>query len=298
MSGRAVLLVVNPAAGGGRAAKVAPKVEAALRADGCQLRTEFTRELADADVLAASALDRGETVVSLGGDGLVGRLAGALAGTDGVLGVLPGGRGNDFLRSLGLPRDPVAACAAITHGVVRRVDVGDVDGRPFATIATVGFDSVANQLANDAHYIRGQAVYLYAALRALASWTPATFSIDCDGEVSTVTGWTVLAGNANYYGGGMKVAPGARLDDGALEVVTIGAISKRGFVRALPKVFSGQHVKVPAVTVRSVSTLRIEADRAFTMYADGDPIGDLPVTVTVRPAALQVLALPTPEPKR
>lgn len=262
------------------------------------MRAELTRDLPHAEDLAAHAVAEGQTVVSLGGDGLAGRLAGALAGTDGVLAVLPGGRGNDFARALGLPKDPVAACAAVTDGVLRRVDVADVNGQPFATIATVGFDSVANRIANDARFVRGTVVYMYAATRAMVSWKPATFTLDHDDTTSTVTGWSVVAANTSCYGGGMRIAPTAQLDDGALEVVTIGSIGKGRFLRALPKVFSGQHVTEPGVEVRSVHRLRVAADRPFTMYADGEPIGDLPVTITVRPHALQVLVLPGNETSR
>ena len=118
----------------------------------------------------------------LSGDGLVGTVAGALHGTDGVLGVLPGGRGNDFARVLGIPFEIEAACAVLAEGTVRSVDLGAVGDRPFIGVASVGFDSEANHIANRTRAVRGNLVYLYSALRALAAWRPAHFALELDGE--------------------------------------------------------------------------------------------------------------------
>src|SRR5688572_14551830 len=141
-------LIVNPNAGGGRAAKVLPDVEAALRGHGFDVTVTTTTGLEHACRLAGATARDGGLAVTLGGDGLVGCVAGELAGTDGVLGVLPGGRGNDFARVLEIPADPVEACGVLARATERRIDVGDVDGRPFIGIASCGFDSDANRIAN------------------------------------------------------------------------------------------------------------------------------------------------------
>lgn len=288
---RRVRLIVNPSAGGGRAAKVLPDVEAALRGHGLPVRTERTRSLEHAVELARDAAAEGEVAVTLSGDGLVGAVAGALRGLDGaVMGVLPGGRGNDFARVAGIPRDVVAACDVIATGVERAVDVGDVEGRTFIGIASLGFDSDANRIANEAPSQLGPLVYLYGALRALVSWRHATFDVEVDGQQVRVTGWSVGAANSKAYGGGMYAAPDADLHDGALDVVCLGATSRRRFVATvLPRVFKGTHVQLPEATVLRGAEARISADRPFTVYADGDPIGELPCTIRAVPDAVRVL---------
>lgn len=285
-----VALIVNPAAGGGRAAAVLPEVLAVFGRLGLPTRAEETTDLDHARTLAAAAAAAGETVVTLGGDGLLGAVAGVLAGTDAVVGVLPGGRGNDFARVLGIPSEPAAACAVIASGRTAALDVGEVDGRAFVGIASCGFDSDANRIANESTIVKGNLVYAYAALRALAEWRPARFEVTLDGrETLAFTGYSVVAANSKAYGGGMYVAPDAELDDGLLDLVLTGRVSKRRFLLNLPKVFKGTHVAEPAVAVRRAAEVRIAADRPFTVFADGDPIAELPATIRIRPAALQVL---------
>ncbi|MDQ6776869.1 MAG: diacylglycerol kinase family lipid kinase, partial [Actinomycetota bacterium] len=225
-----------------------------------------------------------------GGDGLVGAVADALAHTDGVLGVLPGGRGNDFARVLGIPLEPVAACAVLQTGVERALDLGEVDGRRFVVIASCGFDSDCNRIANETRYVRGNLVYVYSALRGLAGWRPARFRLELDAEEPvSLLGYSVVIANSKSYGGGMKIAPDASLDDGLFDVITIADMPKLRFLRLLPTVFKGRHVRAPEVSVRRARELHLSADRPFTLYADGDPIAELPVTLRVLPRAVHVI---------
>jgi YegS/Rv2252/BmrU family lipid kinase len=287
-------LLVNPSSGGGRALKALPRVRARLGELGLEHALHETRSLDHARELAAAAAEQGRTVVTLSGDGLVGAVAGVLRGRDATLGVLPGGRGNDFARVAGIPRDPVAACDVLVQGTARPIDVGEVVGadgvaRTFIGIASLGFDSDANRIANEAPSRLGPLVYLYGALRALAAWKPATFELELDGEPVTVRGWSVAGANSAAYGGGMYVAPDAALDDGLLDVVTSAETGKATFLRVLPKVFKGRHVDEPSVEVRRAREVRVRADRPFEVYADGDPIGALPATIRAVPGALRVL---------
>jgi YegS/Rv2252/BmrU family lipid kinase len=287
---RRISLIVNPASGGGRAAKVLPAVEAELRARGVELHTERTRDIEHVRELAVAAADAGEVAVTLSGDGCVGVVAGVLRERPGaVMGVLPGGRGNDFARVAGIPLDPVQACAVIADGVERDIDLGDVDGRPFIGIASLGFDSEANRIANEAPARLGNLVYAYGAVRALISWKPARFDVTIDGEVHVFSGWSVAAANSGAYGGGMLLAPNAKLDDGELDVVLTEESSKLRFLRGLPKVFKGTHVNEPTVHVLRGAEVHVRADRPFTIYADGDPIGELPATIRAVPKAVRVL---------
>lgn len=290
---RDVALLCNPSAGGGRAAKLLPRAERALRALGVCCHSEVTRDLAHGHELARAAAAAGEVTVTLSGDGLVGCVVGALRDVPGsVLGILPGGRGNDTARALGLPPQIDAACAVIAGGTERNLDVGDVGGRSFIGVASLGFDSDANRIANDAPSWLGKLVYVYGAMRALATWKPATFALRLDGQPLSCTGYSVAACNSGRYGGGMRIAPDASLDDGLLDIVLIGAHSKRNFLRTLPTVFSGDHVRHPAVRVLRGRELHVDADRPFTVYADGDPIGETPLTIRVVPHALRVLVPP------
>jgi YegS/Rv2252/BmrU family lipid kinase len=287
---RPVALLVNPSAGGGRAARALPLVQARLRALGLDVETSATRDIAHARSLATEAARAGRVVAALGGDGLLGCVADALRQVPGaVLGVLPGGRGNDFARTVGIPLDAKAACAVIAHGEARPIDLGLAGDRAFIGIASLGFDSDANRIANQAPAQLGRLVYVYGLVRALAAWKHASFTVEVDGERVSFSGWSVAAANSKAYGGGMLLAPDARLDDGALDVVLISDIGKWAYVRTAPSVFKGTHVRNPAVRVLRGAEVRVESDRPFVVYADGDPIGETPITLRAAPGALRVL---------
>jgi YegS/Rv2252/BmrU family lipid kinase len=239
---------------------------------------------------AAAAAEAGETVVAIGGDGLVRILAGEVMNTKSALGIIPSGRGNDFARVLDIPAAPVEAARLILHGRERMIDVADVDGRPFVGIASVGFDSEANRLANETKVVKGNLVYLYAGLRTLVEWKPSRFDVVVDGEQHSVTGYGVAVANSKAYGGGMLLVPHAELDDGRLDVLFSGQDSKLHHLGLIPKLFKGKHVDDPHLRWLSGSEIQISADRPFTVYADGDPIGELPVTVRVSKQSLRVIA--------
>lgn len=182
------------------------------------------------------------------------------------------------------------ACRILTEGVARALDLGEVNGNTFIGIASCGFDSDANRIANETKVVRGNLVYAYGALRALLGWRPARFTLRFDGDSArTFTGYTVAAANSKSYGGGMVIAPDASLTDGRLDVVLVGDVPKLRFLRLLPTVFKGEHVKQPGVEVVRAAEITVEADRPFTVYADGDPIAQLPATIRIRPGAVKVL---------
>jgi diacylglycerol kinase family enzyme len=180
--------------------------------------------------------------------------------------------------------------AVLAGGAVRRLDLGEASGRVFIGIASCGFDSEANRIANRTRLVRGNLVYAYGALRALVGWKPATFTVRLDpGGERTVTGYTIAAASSRAYGGGMLLAPQASLEDGLLDVVMVAHVPRRRFLRLLPTVFRGEHVRQPNVRVERARSVSIAADRPFTVYADGDPIAELPVTVRALPRALRVI---------
>jgi YegS/Rv2252/BmrU family lipid kinase len=287
---RPVCLIVNPSAGGGRTARLLPAVEAALRGHGIGFRVERTHSIEHARELARSTLPGGEVAAAMGGDGLISAVAGELRHTDGVLAVLPGGRGNDFARKLGLGSDPVAACDVLAEEREQRVDVADIEGHAYLGIASSGLDSDAGDIANATRLKLGQLVYVYATLRAVRAWRPAHWEVVIDGAPRSFTGYSVAVANSGVFGGGMYLAPDAKLDDGLLDVVMIGDLPKRTYLAALPKVFTGAHVREPGVEILQAREVAFHADRPFNVQADGDPIADLPATVRVQPGALRVLA--------
>ena len=280
---------MNPNAAGGKPLRVLGDVEAELATLGLPHRVIESRDIEHGGDLAREAAAAGEVIVALGGDGLVGSLAGALRGT-GLMGVLPGGRGNDFARALDIPQDVRAACRVLATGSERVLDLGEANGRPFACIASAGYDSVANRIANDTKALRGNLVYAYAAVCALAGWKPANFMLRLDGEQRRFRGYNVAVANSAYYGGGMKVAPDADPSDGILEVVMIHHVAKRRFATNLPKVFSGRHVHSPNVHVARARVVELEADRPFDVYADGDPLTKLPARITTIPGGMRLIA--------
>jgi YegS/Rv2252/BmrU family lipid kinase len=286
---RRLVLVMNPSAAGGRPLRLLPRVEQELQALGLTYRVVSTRDMKHAAQTAAEAAAQGETVVALGGDGLVGTLGGAVR-TTGAIGVLPGGRGNDFARALSIPDEIGAACHVLAEGSERRLDLGEANGRPFVCIASTGFDSEANRIANEARFIKGNLVYLYAALRATAAWRPARFTVRLDDDSRQFEGYTVAAANSRFYGGGMCMAPEADMNDGLLDVIFVEWSSKLRFLANLPKVFSGKHVAVDGVKAFRAREVEISANRPFDVYADGDPVTELPATVRILPGELRVIA--------
>jgi YegS/Rv2252/BmrU family lipid kinase len=289
MARRPLCLIVNPSAGRGRAAKLLPQIEQALRARGMSFRVERTHSLDHSRELARSALEAGEVAAALGGDGLLGAVAGELRGTEGVLGVLPGGRGNDFARKLGIGPEFERACDVLAGGRERSVDVAVAGDRTYLGIASAGFDSDVQDVANATRVPLGELIYVYATLRALGGWRDARWHVAIDGQEHSFDGYSVAVANSGVFGGGMYLVPDASLDDGLLDVVLTRAAPKRSFLACLPKVFKGTHVDNPSFTFLKAREVSFRADRPFAAFADGDPIADLPVTIRVVPRALKVL---------
>ena len=214
-------------------------------------------------------------------------LAGALKGTDAALALVPCGRGNDFARVLEIPDDPAAAARVAVEGSERLLDVADLDGTPFVGIASFGFDSDANRIANNARVIKGDAVYFYARCARSPSGGPRTSR--CGRRAAR--GGGLLGGGRQLegiWGRHVRVAQ-ADLDDGKLDVMLCTDVSKRTFLRDLPKVFKGTHLDLPYVRSLRGSVIEVASDRPFVIYADGDPIGATPATVRVESRCLRVV---------
>ncbi|MFJ3309989.1 YegS/Rv2252/BmrU family lipid kinase [Streptomyces sp. NPDC086549] len=286
--------VVNPTAGGSSAAAALLQVARVLREAGAELETEYSRSLAHAQDIARGAGERGRVVLAVGGDGIAGGIGGALSGTDTVFGLVPAGRGNDFARALDLPADPEALARILLDGEPRRVDTIELrsavhDGTVVLGSVYAGVDALANRHANHARLLRGAASYYAGGLRAVTTWRPAEYRVTVDGQEHAHRGYTVVAANSAYYGSGRMIAPGARLDDGMLEIVMIREAPRRLFFALMNELESGAHVARPEVRILRGREIRIEADRAVPYGADGEVEAVLPVTARVLPGALKVL---------
>jgi len=190
---RRLALIVNPSAGGGRASRRLDAVRVALDARGLDHHFALTTSLEDGAERALAAAAGGETPVVMSGDGMVAHVGGVLAGSGTAMGIVPGGRGNDLARVLGIPKDPAGAVAVLAGGVEREIDVGQANGKRFLGIASAGYDSDANRIANDARLIKGRLVYFYAAIRAMIAWKHAAFEVVVDGERCSFRGFSFAA---------------------------------------------------------------------------------------------------------
>ncbi len=285
-------VLVNPASARGKALRLLPRVEAALDVRRIDFRVQRTRGLEHGVEQALLAVEAGEVPVVMSGDGLIGAIGGAMAGSQTPLGILPGGRGNDLARVLGIPDEPEGAVEVLIAGHAREIDVGEANGHRFLGIASAGFESEANRIANESRLLRGNLVYAWAALRALARWKPVRFTVGVGEERIRFAGYSVSAANSRAYGGGMFIAPDADLADGEFDVVTIGEVGKLKFLGNLPKVFKGTHVEEDEVRVFRASRLELSASRPLAVYADGEHLTDLPASLRLLPRALSVLAPP------
>jgi YegS/Rv2252/BmrU family lipid kinase len=293
-AGMPLTLLVNPHSAGGKSLQLLPALEAALDSRRAEFRVQRTKSLEHGVEQALGAVEAGELPVVVSGDGMIGAVGGAMAGCDVPLGFVPAGRGNDLARVLGVPTDPAAAVEMILAGHSRRIDVGEANGRRFLGIVSVGFDSEATRIANETRLLRGNLVYAYALLRTLVTWKAARFTIVVGETRRRVSGFSVSVANSRAYGGGMYIAPDAELDDGEFDVVTIGEMSKLRSVLSMPRHYKGTHTELEEVDVFRAPRIELSASRPFGVYADGERVADLPVSLRVLPSALSVL-VPGPD---
>jgi diacylglycerol kinase (ATP) len=292
---RRIALVGNPTAGKGRARELGTSAAALLRSEGHDVE-DCTRDSAAASLASArTAVEAGVDVVAVvGGDGMVHLGVNAVAGTSTALAVLAAGTGNDVATSLGLPvHDITASVRTALDGVPRRIDAvrqTDPSGenRWFAGVLCGGFDAIVNERANGWRWPRGRLRYNLAIARELPMFRPLPYELELDGERWDTKAMLVAIGNGPRYGGGMRIAPDASYDDGLLDVVVVGPLSIVGLMRAFPTIYSGQHVRNPAVTVRRARRVRLSTP-GITAYADGERFAPLPLTLEAVPGAVTVM---------
>jgi diacylglycerol kinase (ATP) len=301
-------LIVNPAAGRGRAVRAVPHATATLAAAGASYDVCVSASLAHAAELAAQAASSGSVIVAVGGDGMAGALAGTAARLGATYGIIPAGRGNDLARVLGIPFDPVAAATTLAAASTRQIDLIGVTGPDGAEIIVAGsvycgVPSVAGEIANAARWLRGSLVYPVAALRAVATWHPARFEVTGEAGRHNFAGYAVVIANSAYFGAGMKVAPPACIDDGVLDLVLMRHGPKLAFVRALSKIKDGSHTALAEVSLERDSEVTLTIDRPMPVAADGETLpfasplpAFTPLRIRALPGALRVIAPPVVAP--
>lgn len=306
VSGRRFHFLVNPAAGGGAAPGAVVPVARHLRDAGAEVEVTYSPGPKATSGLVERAVAAGAIVVGVGGDGLVSSLTGEVAARGGTLGLVPAGRGNDFARMLAVPEDPAGQARLLLEAAPRAVDLlavsgsvnGNGDERVVAGSVYAGVDARAAAIVDRAHWLPGRLQYPYAAVRALLTYRPAKYRVVVDGAAGEYDAATVVVANSAYYGKGMRIAPGAAVDDGLLDVIVIEAASKRELIRALPTVYDGGHVHRDEVHVLQGARIELSADASppVPTGGDGEPLpplpglGGAPLVIEVRPGALTVLA--------
>lgn len=288
---REIALLTNPSAGKGAGSRTAAIALPRLREAGFRVQELQGRDGIEALDMARVAVASGvESLVVVGGDGMVHMAAQALAGTGVNLGIIPAGTGNDVARYLDIPRkDPQAATDVVVGSHVRTIDLARSGGTYFVTVLAAGFDSLVNERANRMHWPRGQMRYNLATLAELRVFEPLHYTLELDGDVRRLDAMLVAVGNGPSFGGGLRITHGAEIDDGMLDVVIIKPMSKPDLVRTYPKLYTGGHTRHPQYEHHRVRTVTVAA-AGVVAYADGERLGALPLTVEVVPRALRVLA--------
>jgi diacylglycerol kinase (ATP) len=289
---RGARLVVNPGGGRGRTGRHLARLRGLAAARGLEL--ELSTDVASLEAAgrraAADGLDR---LLVAGGDGTLHHALQGLARSGTALAILPLGSGNDLAAALGIPADLDAAFELALDGAPRAIDLGQVGGRFFAGVAGVGFDSEVNRYANRVRRLRGRAIYLWAVLRTLRGFRAPAMRIEHDGGGFVGRAMFVAVANSGRYGGGMRIAPGALLDDGRLDLVIVREMPRHVLLRVFPRVFRGGHTGHAAVEIVRTARVAVALDRPLTAYGDGEPllaVGAEPVDFEVAPAALRVVA--------
>ena len=285
-----VSLIVNPVSGRGRGARVAERVSRTLRDRGFPHDLCFSRSPTDPAELARKAVrDRAQIVVGVGGDGLINQIANELVGSETALGVIPAGVGNDFARGVGIPLGVEDACAVLTRGKARRVDVGRVGERYFLSVAVMGLAAQVNRRANQFQRFRVNALYSALTVASVFLDGPRPFTVRYDGRARRCYSWLIAVANTWSCARGMALVPAARADDALLDACIVNGMGKLELLSTFPRVFRGRHIYHTGIETLRGRSITISAECPCEVYADGEHIGPLPATFKAVPQGLKVV---------
>lgn len=296
---RRIAIVLNPAAGRGRAGRLLPALkrlirEVADRASPTQ-RADWeilqTSSGGQATEIAAQCAQSGfDVVAAAGGDGTLSEVLNGIVGASSVLALLPMGTGNDFARTVGLDGSLRSAVETLFSGVRKPIDIGLVHGRYFLNVAGCGFDAAVAETANRGpRWLSGAPAYIAAVVRTLPRFRAADACLTIDGRRCSGRIMLCSVANARTYGGGMRIAPDARIDDGLFDLCILAEASIHEFLLAFPRVFSGRHATHPRITMARAARINIETQPPVPLLIDGDVRGTTPAEFTIIPAGIDFL---------
>ncbi|BCU81996.1 diacylglycerol kinase [Polycladomyces abyssicola] len=287
------IMIVNPVSGNGKGRKVWERVRPLLKQAGLPYRVYFTTGRGHATELSRQAVDSPQVkaVVAIGGDGTVHEVGNALVGTNVPLGYLPAGSGNDFAVAHRIPLDPLKAWDRVLRGKSRAVDTARIGERFMIGFMGIGFDAAVAKRVNESRWKRlGKFVYAGGVLREWSRFHPVNVQVTMDGILYDLDRvWLIAATHIPNYAGGMQICPGAKDDDGQLDICCVRDISRRNFLRLFPSVYRGTHVDHPFIEIQRARQFTVSSETPLLVHADGEVIGQTPITVTVLPRSLQVL---------
>ncbi|HEY7189835.1 MAG TPA: diacylglycerol kinase family protein [Vicinamibacterales bacterium] len=290
-----VAVIINPISGTGRrpdeGRRRAELAASLLDARGLDAEIFVTERARHAHDLAKAAIDRGVSMcIAWGGDGTINEVASALAFSPVALAVVPSGSGNGLARELAIPLQPGGAFDVALNGRDQLIDAGEIEGRLFFNIAGLGFDArVAHQFAATGHERRGFARYIAIAMRELVRFEAGTYTVTANGTCMEIRALFIAIANSRQYGNGATIAPGARIDDGALDVVIVGERSPWWAIAQMPMLFSGKADRLPGVTIIPTAEVEIRANHHMLYHVDGEPAqAGTAVRAHVHSAALRV----------
>ena len=285
------LAVVNPVAGNGAGRRIASRIAAEFRDQGMRVDVIQTPAPDEAARLAREgAADGYRVIIAVGGDGTANEIANGIAGTGAAMALYPIGSGNDFARALGYPRRRRELARFIRDARRRTIDVGDVNGRVFVNSAGVGIDGhVAQRIARTSRVFGKTLGYFAGSLLGIGTYQPQPMRVLVDGELHSGRFLTVVAANGTHFGSGMHIAPQASLDDGQLDVVLAGDLSRWSSLLALGKLYRGTHVDGRTIVMKRARVIDIELERPLRAQLDGETTTAQRFSIRVRPGALEVL---------
>jgi diacylglycerol kinase (ATP) len=290
---RHVAVILNPASGRGQGARRRTELEELLgrsAGDASWQIIQTTSPGGGTELAAQAAREGADVVAAAGGDGTYGEVVNGLVGTGARMGIIPLGTGNDFSRGLGLGTDLSAAVDTLFNGTPRPIDLGRCDDRWFVNVAGCGFDAVVTARVNRGfRFLRGTAAYIAAVYVSLIRFRPAAMRLTIDGEAWDVKALLCCIANSQSYGGGMRIAPDASIDDGFFDLCVLGDASRMEFVLAFPRVFKGTHITHPKVTILRAKHVRIESEYPLPVLIDGDVVTRTPAEFKLVPKAIEVM---------
>src|SRR6185295_1899959 len=287
-----IRFLVNPSSGRGAGARHLDRLR--ILASRYDAGLAVSRTASDLPMQAYRAAQDGvERLIVVGGDGTMHFALQGLAGSECALGVVPLGSGNDLAGSLGVPAKLDEAVERAISGPIRKIDLIRVGPMYSVSYLGVGFDSEVTRTANQVKHLRGPLIYIWAVIKTLATFQPPHLRVEHDGGIFEGKAMFAVAANLPRFGGGMRIAPDARIDDGLLDLVIVREVSKAGLLRVFPKVYGGKHVGHPAVEILRTRRAVLSVDRPMHLYGGGEPVrpmapGDR-VELEVLPGALAVV---------